>query len=84
MLCCVLDTDVVIAVMRSPTGASSVILQIAVGASQVCLLTSVPFALEYKAKCLEVTFNLRDYGDAPARFGIQAMRPADAIKRIRL
>ncbi|MBJ6608995.1 MAG: hypothetical protein JG718_01415 [Candidatus Thiothrix moscowensis] len=31
-----------------------------------------------------VTFNLRDYGDAPARFGIQAMRPADAIRRIRI
>jgi putative PIN family toxin of toxin-antitoxin system len=142
MLRCVLDTDVIIAAMRSPTGASSAILQIAADTSQVCLLASVPLALEYEAKCLEtrhwteaqlskeeasifvdavitlvepvhmdflwrpqlhdpademvletaingradilVTFNLRDYGDAPARFGIQAMRPADAIRRIRI
>jgi len=32
---------------------------------------------------LLVTFNLRDYGDAPKRFGIEAMRPSEAIWRIR-
>jgi predicted nucleic acid-binding protein len=53
MLRCVLDTDVIIAAMRSPTGASAAILQIAADTSQVCLLASVPLALEYEAKCLE-------------------------------
>lgn len=30
-----------------------------------------------------VTFNSRDYGAAPARFGIQVLKPADALRRIR-
>lgn len=142
MLRCVLDTDVILAAMRSPSGASAAILQMMLDAFPVRLLASVPLALEYEAKCLDVrqrseaglsreeahifvdgvialmepvymdflwrpqlrdpgdemvletaingradmlvTFNLRDYGDAPARFGIQALRPADAIRRIRL
>lgn len=140
MLRCVLDTDIVIAAMRSPNGASAAILLAALE-QQVTLLGSVPLALEYEAKCLEqrhyseaglshqqadifvdaviallepvymdfqwrpqvhdpademvletaingqadllVTFNLRDYGDAPQRFGIEALRPAEAIWRIR-
>ena len=53
MLRCVLDTDVIIAAMRSPTGASAAILQIAADTSQVRLLASVPLALEYEAKCME-------------------------------
>ncbi len=29
-----------------------------------------------------VTFNLRDYGAAPGRFGIEVIRPADALRNI--
>nr|CAA6811428.1 MAG: Unknown protein [uncultured Thiotrichaceae bacterium] len=137
----VLDTDVIIAAMRSPTGASAAILLTALNDSTLKLLCSVPLALEYEAKCtmekhyeaaqlsreqsqifvdtilgmmepvkldfrwrpqlkdpgdemvletainghadMLVTFNLRDYGSAPQLFGIQALRPADALKRIR-
>ena len=141
MLRCVLDTDVIIAAMRSPSGASAAILLAALDMPHLTLLISVPLALEYEAKCLLpehlqagelderqgltfvntliglaepvkldfrwrpqlrdpademvletaingqadllVTFNLRDYGSAPQQFGIQALRPADALKRIR-
>jgi predicted nucleic acid-binding protein len=31
---------------------------------------------------LLVTFNLRDFGRAPARFGVAALLPRDALKRI--
>jgi putative PIN family toxin of toxin-antitoxin system len=46
----VLDTDVVVAAMRSPGGASAAILG---AARQRCttLLVSVPLALEYEATC---------------------------------
>lgn len=142
MLRCVLDTDVIIAAMRSPSGASAAILLHAKNNPAFKLLGSVPLVLEYEAKCLLpehwraaeatehetlafldtlvslmepvsldfhwrpqlrdpgdemvletaingkadllVTFNLRDYGDAPQRFGIQSLRPADALKRIRI
>lgn len=142
MLRCVLDTDVIIAAMRSPNGASAAILLAALDNTNLKLLVSVPLALEYEAKCLLpehrqagglderqaltfvntliglaepvkldfrwrpqlrdpgdemvletaingqakllVTFNLRDFGDAPQQFGIQALRPSDALKRIRL
>jgi len=30
-----------------------------------------------------VTFNQRDYGPAPGRFGIDLLLPRDAIERIR-
>jgi predicted nucleic acid-binding protein len=30
-----------------------------------------------------VTFNLRDFGVVPARFGIEVLTPAEAIRRIR-
>lgn len=141
MLRCVLDTDVIIAAMRSPGGASAAILLTALDNPHLKLLGSVPLALEYEAKCLLsehrevagwdekqtltflntiigmmesvelnfrwrpqlrdpgdemvletaingradllVTFNLRDYGEAPQRFGVRALRPADALKRIR-
>ena len=142
MLRCVLDTDVIIAALRSPSGASAAILLNAQGNPALKLLGSVPLVLEYEAKCLLpkhwqaagategqvlafldtlvglmepvrldfhwrpqlrdpgdemvletaingqadllVTFNLRDYGDAPQRFGIQAVRPVDALRRIRI
>ncbi len=135
-----LDTNVVVAAMRSPSGASAAILT-AARASRVTLLGNVALALEYEATCklpehrlaaklsarqvsvfvdaviamlepiethymwrpqlrdpsdelvLEaavngqasaiVTFNLRDFGTAPARFGIDLLTPAEAIRRIR-
>jgi putative PIN family toxin of toxin-antitoxin system len=30
-----------------------------------------------------VTFNIRDFGEAPARFGIELCRPADLARRLR-
>jgi putative PIN family toxin of toxin-antitoxin system len=136
----VLDTDVIIAAMRSPTGASAAILR-AADAGQVQILSSVALILEYEAQCtlpahyeaaalseqdavvfvdtiaslsepvelyffwrpqlpdpgdemvletaingradLLVTFNIRDYGQAPQRFGIETLLPAQAIQRIR-
>jgi putative PIN family toxin of toxin-antitoxin system len=136
----VLDTDVVVAGMRSPAGASAAILR-SVRQGQATLLLSVPLAMEYEAVCqradhrlaarlnerqvdifvsaviamaepvethflwrpqlrdpndemvLEaavngrasalVTFNLRDYGDVPSRFGLELLLPREAIGRIR-
>ena len=46
----VLDTDVVVAAMRSPRGASAEILR-AARQGRVTLLVSVPLALEYEAVC---------------------------------
>jgi putative PIN family toxin of toxin-antitoxin system len=135
----VLDTNVVVAAMRSPTGASAA-LPIAARRSELTMLANVALAVEYEATCrlaehriaagldldevdifvdavlalvepvethfmwrpqlrdpadelvLEaavngqadaiVTFNLRDFGDAPARFGIDMLRPAEALRRI--
>jgi len=136
----VLDTNVLVAAMRSPSGASATLLM-AARASRVTLLGNVALALEYEATCklaehqlaaglssqeveifvdaviailepvethyiwrpqlrdpgdefvLEaatnghaqaiVTFNTRDFGIAPARFGIAIFTPAEAIRRIR-
>jgi putative PIN family toxin of toxin-antitoxin system len=136
----VLDTDVVVAALRSPTGASAAIVR-AAREGQVTLLLTVALALEYEATCrrsehrseaglsvrqvntfldaivamaeavpthflwrpqlrdpndemvLEtavngradsvVTFNLRDYGSAPSRFGIAILLPREVIARIR-
>jgi putative PIN family toxin of toxin-antitoxin system len=46
----VLDTDAVVAAMRSPTGASAAIVR-AVRQKQATLLLSVPLAIEYEAVC---------------------------------
>src|ERR1035437_7932869 len=135
-----MDTDAVIAAMRSPTGASAAIVR-AVRQRQATLLLSVPLAMEYEAVCrrsenrmaaglsdrqveifldaivamgepvethflwrpqlrdpndemvLEaavngradalVTFNVRDYGNAPAQFGVEVLLPREAIARIK-
>lgn len=45
-----LDTDVVVAAMRSPRGASAELLR-AVRAGRVTLHVSVPLAVEYEATC---------------------------------
>lgn len=137
----VLDTDVIVAAMRSPAGASAAILMAALE-KQVALLANVPLVIEYEATCnlaehreaaglskdevrqfldavvammepvethflwrprlrdpademvLEaavnghasaiVTFNLRDYGNAAHDFGIEVLRPRDALRRILL
>jgi predicted nucleic acid-binding protein len=134
-----MDTDSVVAAMRSPSGASAAILR-AVRRDKATLLMTVPLALEYEAICqraehrlaaglserqvgvfldaviamaepeethflwrpqlrdpndemvleaavngeakILVTFNLRDFGHVPARFGIEVLRPRDAIGRI--
>ena len=136
----VLDTDVIVAAMRSPTGASAAILGEA-RQGNVTLLASVSLVLEYEAVCSEaehqvaaglnaaegaifvdavialsepvkthflwrpqlrdpgdemvleaavngradalVTFNVRDFGNAPGHFGIEVLLPRDALKRIR-
>lgn len=136
----VLDTDVLIAGLRSPTGASAALLALAIDGLLEFALT-VPLAIEYEAVCLRqeqrdafglneeqirtvldalisaaiqspsfftwrpqlrdandelvldaavnggathlVSFNIRDFGDAPARFGIRCLRPADMLKLIR-
>lgn len=136
----VLDTDVIVAAMRSPGGASAALLLRLLGGDDALLLT-VGLAVEYEATCsrpehvlaaggneadlanlvdaimqvavpvevhylwrpqlsdagdemvLEaagngqanaiVTFNRRDYGAAPWRFGIEVLLPSEALKRIR-
>lgn len=136
----VADTDVIVAAMRSPTGASAAILREA-RLHKVTLLASVSLAMEYEAVCTEpehqlaaglsskevaifvdaiialvepvethflwrpqlrdpgdemvleaavnghaealVTFNVRDFGEIPERFGIEVLLPRDALKRIR-
>jgi putative PIN family toxin of toxin-antitoxin system len=135
----VLDTDAIVAAMRSPTGASAAIIRKA-RRGKIALLLSVPLAVEYEAVCVRpehqlaaglseqevrifvdaviaiaepvkihylwrpqlrdpsdemvleaavngranllITFNVRDYGTAPARFGIEVMTPREAVERI--
>jgi putative PIN family toxin of toxin-antitoxin system len=135
----VMDTDTVVAAMRSPSGASAAILR-AARRNKVTLLLTVPLALEYEAVChraehrlaaelserqidifldaviamahpvkthflwrpqlrdpndeivleaavngnadLLITFNLRDFGRVPARFGVEALLPREAIGKI--
>ena len=136
----VLDTDVVVAGMRSPTGASAALLR-AAREGQVTLVLTVALAMEYESVCsraehrmasglsdieidifltalialaepvethflwrpqlrdpgdemvLEaavngranalVTFNARHFGAVPSHFGIEVLRPKEAIRRIR-
>ena len=135
-----LDTDSVVAAMRSPAGASAAMIR-AVRRGRATILVGVPLALEYEAVCrrpeqrlaaglsetemdiflsalvamaepvethflwrpqlrdpndemvLEaavngradaiVTFNPRDYGTAPAQFGVKVLLPREAIARIK-
>jgi putative PIN family toxin of toxin-antitoxin system len=134
-----LDTDVVVAAMRSPRGASAAIL-VAARRGRIRLAVSVALALEYEAVCrraehrleaglseaevdafinavialaepvethflwrpqlrdpgdemvLEatingrvdalVTFNKRDYGTVPSRFGIEVLLPREVLERM--
>lgn len=135
-----MDTDAIVAAMRSPTGASAAIIRKA-RQGKVALLLSVPLAMEYEAVCVRpehqlaaglsehevrivvdaviataepvkihylwrpqlrdpsdemvletavngranllITFNVRDYGTAPARFGIEVMTTREAVESIR-
>jgi predicted nucleic acid-binding protein len=135
-----MDTDVILAAIRSPSGASAAILR-AARHGRVTLLVNVPLAMEYEAICSEpehrfaaglsereveifldavlamaepvkthflwrpqlrnpgdemvleaavngradalVTFNVRDFGTVPPRFGIEVIIPREAIGRIR-
>lgn len=134
-----MDTDAIVAAMRSPSGASAAIVR-KVRQGKGALLLSVPLAMEYEAVCVRpehqlaaglgeqqvrvfvdaviamaepvkihylwrpqlrdpsdemvletavngranllTTFNVRDYGTAPARFGIEIMTPREAVERI--
>ncbi len=134
------DTDVIVAAIRSPTGASAELLR-QVDAGKVVMLLSVALTLEYEATCqraehrlvaglsaaevatfvdglvalaervklrfrwrpqlrdagdemvLEaavngsadgiVTFNSRDFGDAPGRFGVDVLKPMEVLWRLR-
>jgi predicted nucleic acid-binding protein len=136
----VLDTDAVVAAMRSPSGASAALLRLA-RAGRVRLLSTVPLAVEYEAVCCRaehiqaaglepaeaqlfvdgviamaepvpvwflwrpqlrdpadelvleaavngradaiVGFNRRDFGAAPARFGVCYWSPAEAMEKLR-
>ena len=136
----VVDTDVVVAAMRSPTGASAALLVLLLKRQATMLLT-VALALEYETVCLLaehrlaagagerdvqnmidaligvaepvevhyqwrpqltdavdemvleaavngradaiVTFNRKDYGAAPSRFGIEVRSPAEALWSLR-
>lgn len=135
----VLDTDVIVAALRSPGGASAALLR-AIRRGRATMLLSTALLLEHEAVCrreehrlaaglsigdvetfldglaalaepvavhflwrpqlrdagdemvLEaavngqakaiVAFNHRDYGNAPARFGILLLSPAQAFRRI--
>jgi len=46
----VLDTDVIVAALRSPSGASAALIGAALG-HQIAMLASVPLFFEYEAKC---------------------------------
>ena len=139
MMLLVLDTNAVVAGLRSPTGASAALLDRALN-RVFTPLVSVALALEYEAVCLDpkqriasgldgsevrvlisalcavarpvaprffwrpqlsdpademvleaaingradglVTFNQRDFGAVPARFGITLMSPREALWRI--
>ncbi len=139
MIRLVLDTNVIVAGLRSPTGASAALIDHALNATFVLVL-SVPLALEYEAVCRDpaqrivsglsetevgiivsalcavaapvetrflwrpqlhdpadeivletaingradalVTFNRKDFGLAPERFGIALLSPQEALRRL--
>ena len=136
---CVLDTNVVVAGLRSPSGASAALLDHALS-ERFTLLLSVTLTLEYEAVCRDpaqriasglseeevstivsalcavcepvdaqylwrpqlrdpademvfetavngradtlVTFNRRDFGDAPAQFGIALQTPREVLRSL--
>ncbi len=135
----VLDTDSLVAAMRSPSGASAGLLEEALS-GRITLLANVALVLEYEAVCARaqhmaaagidaaelkvfldavaalvepveshfvwrpqlrdpademvleaavngradaiVTFNRRDFGDAPKRFGVKVLLPREALRSL--
>ncbi len=135
----VLDTNVIVAAMRSPRGASAALLR-AILSERAALPLSTAMALEYEAVCMRpehriaaglteaevlafldsivalaepvkmrflwrpqlrdandemvsetavngkadsiVTFNCRDFGRVPARFGIGVLMPVEVLRRL--
>ncbi len=135
----VLDTNVIVAGLRSPSGASAALIDRALN-KEFSLLLSVALALEYEAVCSDpaqrivsglsetevdvviralsavaepvspwflwrpqlhdpademvievaingmanglVTFNRRDFGYSPGRFGIALLSPQEALRRL--
>ncbi len=135
----ILDTNVVVAGLRSPSGASAKLLEMALD-RQFSLVLSVALALEFEAVCNDpsqridsglseeevnqiisslcavadpvsvhllwrpqlrdpgdemvleaaingyadalVTFNQRDFGDVPSRFGIALLTPQQALRSL--
>ncbi|MCY3840666.1 MAG: putative toxin-antitoxin system toxin component, PIN family [Gammaproteobacteria bacterium] len=136
----VLDTNVIVAGIRSPTGASAALVEAALQCEFVVVLSVAPASV-YEAACcapdqriesglseaevgvvitalcnvaepvaprflwrpqlrdpademvletaingranIIATFNRRDFGEAPLRFGIELLSPRDALRRIR-
>jgi putative PIN family toxin of toxin-antitoxin system len=137
----ILDTDVLVAAIRSPAGASAALIR-ALQAGQMQVAASVALFVEYEATCTRaehllaagwqrqdiedfldalaglmehteihfmwrpqvrdaaddmvlesavnamadaiVSFNIKDFSDAPERFGIEVLLPRDALARIRV
>jgi len=136
----VLDTDVIVAAVRSPKGASAALIR-ALQAGQMQVAASVALSVEYEATCTRaehvlaaglqtidvadfldalatliepteihylwlpqvrdpaddmvleaavnamadaiVSFNAKDFGNVPQRFGIEVLLPRDALTRVR-
>ena len=69
----VLDTDVVVAAMRSPTGASAEILRLA-RQGRLTLLLSVALALEYETVCTRAEHRLAaDLSEKEVNLFVDAM-----------
>jgi predicted nucleic acid-binding protein len=64
----VLDTDVIVAAMRSPAGASAAILM-AVRRGEITMLANVALALEYEATCRRAEHGVAA-GLSPTQVGI--------------
>jgi putative PIN family toxin of toxin-antitoxin system len=64
----VLDTDVIVAAMRSPSGASAALLM-AVRRGEIRMLANVALALEYEATCRRAEHGVAA-GLSPAQVGV--------------
>jgi putative PIN family toxin of toxin-antitoxin system len=64
----VLDTDIIIAAMRSPSGASAALLM-AVRRGEIRMLANVALALEYEATCRRAEHGVAA-GLSPAQVGV--------------
>ncbi|HEY1336762.1 MAG TPA: PIN domain-containing protein [Bryobacteraceae bacterium] len=87
-----LDTDAVVAAMRSPTGASAALVIALAEPVETHFLWRpqlrdpndemvLEAAINGNADAL-VTFNVRHFEDSAAQFGLAVMLPREAIRRI--